>query len=590
MPKFLLVTTAMAAALILSAGAFAENNQSHPQQNQPIAPPVVEGASNSSTVPKPDGTPSKGSELAKEAEPSTPIQSAEDVAVTERLRDSVENNLQQYVPRGQDRDGIKEFYRKRSFVPLWVSAGKLLSHGQQAMEFLRGVAADGLDPQDYPTPRFVDPNPSRLAADELTLTNSIATFLRHASTGRVAFTRVSGSIYFDLKAPDLEQVLSVIAASDDIRTTLDSYNPQQPQYKALKSELASARRSQGIPPDIAGPNGQGKAARRKDRSDQVARIDTITANMERWRWLPHEVGAAYVMVNIPDYALKVVNLGKTVWSTRIVVGKPGNHATPLLAETMKYITFNPTWNVPPSIIRNEYLPALERDPTALARIGLRIGRNNDGSIRIYQPPSERNALGRIRFNFPNRFLVYQHDTPDKYLFEKTARAYSHGCMRVEKPDQYAEVLLSISQPEDGFSAQRIRALYGAGERNINLKNPIPVYLTYQTAFVDDTGQLQIRPDIYGLDQAINDLLRGAPEVADIPIARSYSSDSTPVLARVRSRRRYEVVQQSYGWERSWTPNYFQSGQNRYGQFERSRWNYFQSEQSGYGQFGRNGSW
>jgi L,D-transpeptidase YcbB len=227
--------------------------------------------------------------------------------------------------------------------------------------------------------------------------------------------------------------------------------------------------------------------------------------MERWRWLPHELGSAYVMVNVPDYTLTVVNLGKMAWSTRIVVGRSGKYATPLLTETMKYITFNPTWNVPPSIIRNEYLPALERDPSALARVGLKIGRNPDGSIRIYQPPGERNALGRIRFNFPNRFLVYQHDTPGKNLFEKTARAYSHGCMRVENPDQYAEVLLSISQPEDGYSAQRIRSLYGTGERTTNFKNPIPVYITYQTAFVDDAGQLQTRPDIYGLDKNITNL-------------------------------------------------------------------------------------
>ena len=138
--------------------------------------------------------------------------------------------------------------------------------------------------------------------------------------------------------------------------------------------------------------------------------------MERWRWMPHDLGATYVMVNIPDYTLKVVQDGKTVWTTKIVVGKPGDHATPLLTETMKYITVNPTWNVPPSIIRNEYLPALARDPGALARIGLQVGHNTDGSIRIFQPPGERNALGRIRFNFPNRFLVYQHDTPDKNLF------------------------------------------------------------------------------------------------------------------------------------------------------------------------------
>jgi murein L,D-transpeptidase YcbB/YkuD len=120
--------------------------------------------------------------------------------------------------------------------------------------------------------------------------------------------------------------------------------------------------------------------------------------MERWRWLPHELGAAYVMVNVPDYTLKVVNLGRTVWSTRIVVGKPGEYATPLLAETMKYITLNPTWNVPPSIIRNEYLPVLERDPNALSRLGLKIKHDRNGSIHIFQPPGERNALGRIRFN------------------------------------------------------------------------------------------------------------------------------------------------------------------------------------------------
>ena len=143
--------------------------------------------------------------------------------------------------------------------------------------------------------------------------------------------------------------------------------------------------------------------------------------------------------------------------------------------------------------------------------------------------------------------MYQHDTPDKYLFEKTVRAYSHGCMRVENPDQYAEVLLSISQPEDRYSARRIRSLYGAGEHNINLKNPIPVYLTYQTTFVNDAGQLQTRPDIYGLDQIISELLKRDRAVADIPVARSYGSGSKPVVARVWSRPRYEVVQQPAGW-------------------------------------------
>ena len=284
---------------------------------------------------------------------------------------------------------------------------------------------------------------------------------------------------------------------------------------------------------------EGKAKSKKGHAEQdkakevkpkTASADTIIANMERWRWMPHDLGATYVMVNIPDYTLKVVKDGKTIWTTKIVVGKPGEHATPLLTETMKYITVNPTWNVPPSIIRNEYLPALARDPGALARVGLQVGRNPDGSIRIFQPPGERNALGRIRFNFPNRFLVYQHDTPHKNLFAHDARAYSHGCMRVQNPDQYAEVLLGVSQPEEKYTAARISSMYGSSERTINFKRPIPVYITYQTAFVDDAGKPQTRADIYGLDRDLLNILRGDRRNSDTPIARNYNSSSKPVMS------------------------------------------------------------
>ena len=499
-----------------------------------------------------------------------PARSVEDVALSERLQDLIANKLQQYVTRTPDRTAIEAFYRGRDFTPLWVNAAGALPNTRKAVDFLHGVAADGLDPRDYPTPTFADLEPTRLAADELTLTNSIATFVRHASTGRIAFSRVSGSIYFDLKSPDLQQVLEKIASSHDVAATLDSFNPQQPQYKELKAALVRARETPDA--DAVTPANKTKIQRAHQNGHSqskvsAAKIDAILANMERWRWLPRDLGTAYVIVNIPDYTLTVMNDGKSVWSTRIVVGQPGKHATPLLAETMKYITLNPTWNVPPSIIRNEYLPALARDPTALARIGLRIGRNSDGSIRIYQPPSERNALGRVRFNFPNQFLVYQHDTPDKYLFSKPARAYSHGCMRVEYPDKYAETLLSISQPEEGYTVQRIRSLYGRGERNINLKNPIPVYLTYQTVFFNEAGQLQTRPDIYGLDKNVTALLRGEPAVAHIPVARNYGGDS-PVRAHALSRHRYEVVEQPHSWDRTRDPYFAGSGGSSYYGYDR----------------------
>jgi len=570
MCQFLWATSAAALSLFISTQVFAANDQVPPQPHALATQAVADNGSSLAPLGSPEEV---NSEKAKESEQAKPIRSSEDLAVADQLRGLIETKLQRYVPRQQDRAGVEALYRKRDFAPIWISAGKPLPRARQAANFLQGVAADGLDPNDYPTPPFANADPAQLAAQELALTDSIARFVRHASTGRVAFTRVSGSIYFDLKVPDLEQALERIAGSDDVAATLDSFNPQQPEYKVLKTALASARRSLDIQADVSTAAAHRTDASHKDRGAQKSKadwIDTISANMERWRWLPRNFGAAYAIVNIPDYTLKVVNLGKAVWSTRIVVGKPGKYATPLLAETMKYITFNPTWNVPPSIIRNEYLPALEKDPGALARIGLKVGRNDDGSIRIYQPPGERNALGRIRFNFPNRFLVYQHDTPNKNLFEKTARAYSHGCMRVENPDQYAEVLLSLSQPEDGYHIRRIRLLYGGDERSITLNNPIPVYITYQTAFVDNAGQLQIRPDIYSLDQDITSLLHGDHEVAEIPIHRDYGSNSKPVMAHISSRRRNDFAERRYDWESGGEQSYFQRRQSYYGQVDRYR--------------------
>jgi murein L,D-transpeptidase YcbB/YkuD len=164
--------------------------------------------------------------------------------------------------------------------------------------------------------------------------------------------------------------------------------------------------------------------------------------MERWRWMPHDLGGDYVVVNLPDYTLRVFQHDRQIWMTKSVIGAP-NMPTPITTAEMKYITVNPTWNVPSSIVTREYLPALQQDPTVLERMGLRVSTNPDGTLHIFQPPGEHNALGRLRFNFPNKFLVYQHDTPDKNLFALEKRALSHGCMRVQDPAKYAEVLLSI---------------------------------------------------------------------------------------------------------------------------------------------------
>jgi murein L,D-transpeptidase YcbB/YkuD len=281
------------------------------------------------------------------------------------------------------------------------------------------------------------------------------------------------------------------------------------------------------------------------------KIDTVIVNMERWRWLPRQLGApslgdAYVILNIPDYTLKVMRNGAPIWTTKVVTGQPGVHATPLLTETMKFITVNPTWNVPPSIIYNEYLPALQQDPTVLQRMGLRLEYGRDGGIHISQPPGEANALGRIRFNFPNKFLVYQHDTPDKHLFAKEERAFSHGCMRVQNPDQYAATLLNITMPNERYTPEKIRSMYGYSEIDIKFPTPIPVNITYQTAFVDEAGKLQIRKDIYNRDAAMLALLRNSrnKDLENL-VARAQPSYGRPAGVNIASDNTYYGYGQSY---------------------------------------------
>ena len=165
----------------------------------------------------------------------------------------------------------------------------------------------------------------------------------------------------------------------------------------------------------------------------------------------------------------------------------------------------------------------------MERIGLKVEQAADGTLRIYQPPGDRNALGRIRFNFPNKFLVYQHDTQDKHFFAHERRAYSHGCMRVQDPLKYGEVLLSLVLPNEKYTAERLQKMYGPAEININFPTFIPVHITYQSAFVDDEGKLQIRDDVYGRDRRVLEILKGSErKVADTPVVNPKTASNAPV--------------------------------------------------------------
>jgi L,D-transpeptidase YcbB len=523
-------------------------------------------------------TAAPAAETTKEATKAASNVPPADQPVADRLRDMLGAKSLRYFDRKAERTAVEKFYGAREFAPVWTQGGTLTASGKGVIARLKDAASDGLNASDYPVPDFAAATtPDQLAEAELKLTASMLDYARQAQSGRMHWSQVSGDIQYPEHPIDPFEVLANVTAAKDASAALDSYNPPHKLYKQLKAKLAELRalgdgpviqiedgpalkytpaRGKKQPavemedarvPQLRAKLGITENADDKHYDAKVAeavrkfqagaelkptgilddrtvkalnspkrdkQIDTVIVNMERWRWLPRDLGApslgdAYVILNIPDYTLKVMQHGAQVWSTKVVTGQPGVHATPLLTETMKFITVNPTWNVPPSIIYNEYLPALQQDPTVLERMGLRLERARDGSIHISQPPGERNALGRIRFNFPNKFLVYQHDTPDKHLFAKEERAFSHGCMRVQNPDQYAATLLNITAPNEHYTPEKIRSMYGRSEIDIKFPTPIPVNITYQTAFVDDAGKLQLRRDVYGRDATMLALLKNS---------------------------------------------------------------------------------
>jgi L,D-transpeptidase YcbB len=487
--------------------------------------------------------------------------------VTEKLAQIVPSRLDRLVDRKPDRAAVAAFYKERAYAPLWMEKGAVTERAKAAAARIKAADADGLDPDDYAIPALAGlDSPQALAEADVKLTVAALAYARNAQSGRVHPWRVSANIEYPLPVPESPAVLAALAGSKDIAKTLDAFNPPHPGFQALRKKLAELRGHGEEAPSVRIPPGPTLKVGKKDARVPLLRerlavdgdpanttydkplhealmafqrghgltatgtlnpatmdalngtrsgreVDAILANMERWRWLPRDLGKVHVMVNIPDFTLRVVRDNGLVWQTRIVVGKP-HLPTPLLTADMKFITVNPTWNVPPSIVQNEYLPALRNDPDAMRRIGLQVTYNRDGTVHISQPPGDRNALGRIRFNFPNKFLVYQHDTPDKQLFNHDKRAYSHGCMRVQDPLKYAEVLLGITHPKDGYTQDRIRKMFGSSEVDIKFPSFIPVHLTYQTAFVDENGKLQMREDVYGLDARLAQQFRGDHRVAE----------------------------------------------------------------------------
>lgn len=293
---------------------------------------------------------------------------------------------------------------------------------------------------------------------------------------------------------------------------------------ALALAVRTFQADRGLAVDgIAGPGTLAALGGGEAEGATEARWQAVVTALERERWMNYDLGPRHIWVNLTDFLVRVVDEGRVTFETRAVIGKNDPETrTPEFSELMTYMVVNPSWHVPRSITTREYLPQLQRNPHAVAHIQVvdRAGNVVDrGSVdftqfsaksfpfSMRQTPGTSNALGRVKFMFPNKWNIYLHDTPSKKLFNETVRAFSHGCIRLQKPFDLAYVLLQgqSADPEGYFQ----RLLDSGKEVTVRFKEPVPVHLDYRTAYADASGRIVYRADVYGRDARIFEALRKA---------------------------------------------------------------------------------
>jgi murein L,D-transpeptidase YcbB/YkuD len=413
-----------------------------------------------------------------------------------------------------------------------------------------------------------DEERARAVADlDMRITASLLRLARHVATGRLSPKTIDARWNQKRQPPDYVAALQK-AADGELTTLLDALQPRHPEYQPLRSALTSlrAQAQRGWPsvPRTTLKVGQWHAAVAVLRQRLAAsgylpgttpldsthfdadveaavkafqehhglaatgvvdrmtiekmntpvdsRITQVAMNLERWRWLPDDLGTRHFLVNVPDFHLFARENGKVALDMRVVVGKRGNE-TPLFSDTMETVVFSPYWNVPETIALEETAPAVAQDPEFLARNNMEVVNakgevvspesipwGDEGALEQYrfrQRPGANNALGYVKFLFPNEHAVYLHDTPADTLFKRIGRAFSHGCVRVEQPAVLAKYVLR-DQPE--WTDDAIRSAMRAGdERHVKLAEKIPVHIVYMTAWVDPNGGLHFEDDVYGYD-------------------------------------------------------------------------------------------
>ena len=486
------------------------------------------------------------------------------------------------------RGALVQYYADHGNRAIWIDENGLNDKGRAVVAEMRRAESYGLNSRDYRV--SLDESSSSadgkkiadLAEAELEVSRAVLTYASHARMGRPKVYGLSRNYDPAKDLPELSAILDEFAKRGDAKEYLLSFHPKHPQFAKLRKMLNASRGN--VEPDQQIYIGAGPVLNPGDRHRTVSQLRqrfnvplpqgdgdanlydpalvqavkdfqaakglmvdgvvgpgtkqaingrqprnkarAILINMERWRWLPHDLGSFHVWVNTPEAIVRVKDGGKTMLTERVVVGKT-RYQTPIFSGNMDHIVFHPYWNVPNSIKINELLPGLRGGgggffggrPRILRMYDLHVkyrGREvNPSSVRwsrsnitqyhFYQKPGGLNVLGQVKFMFPNKHDVYLHDTQEKFYFARSYRAESHGCVRVQNPRRLAEVLL---RKDRGWSSGRTASAFASGHNHrVNLTNHVPVHITYFTAWVNSKGQLRSYTDLYGHDNRMASAMR-----------------------------------------------------------------------------------
>lgn len=502
-------------------------------------------------------------------------------AIRELIEQHIRQRDIQPLHRALDWEALQTFYRQRAYLPAWWDVFKQTREAAafEMMAILEHSSGHGLAVTDYHLhelrPLAPGQSSSDLARFDILLTDAFLAYVSHLYSGRHDPDQVDPAWHIAADRLDAPEFLRWVLHSGNFTAAVQALAPSHAGYRRLRRLLEEYRGLAAIggwpridtgrllevgdrDPRIAALRKRlwlegyslewvsdethfdadlGEALRQFQHrhgieADGVVgpetlralnvpvteRIDQILLNLERWRWLPHQLGKRYIMVNMAGFRLQLVETGDVQLDMRVIVGTP-YRSTPAFADEMTYVVFNPHWNVPERIVREDLLPQQQADPEYLSSQGFRIltdwgqgareidpadidwGRVEpaDFPFRLRQAPGPQNSLGQLKFMLPNRFDVYLHDTPARHLFERQVRTFSSGCIRLEQPIALAKQVLQGAEEE--WDENAIHAQIATGEtRTVRLREAIPVYLLYWTVWVDDTGTAHFLNDIYGRDQ------------------------------------------------------------------------------------------